>query len=210
MVKRAIVLAMLVWGAGVQAQSPRGPRRFVEVRHAAINRLLGQPASPARDAQMARILQGLLDLDALAQRALEPYWTQRTPTERQEFTSLLRQLIERNYQQNLQETLEYAIVYEPEVIDAAAGTAVVRSTARSRTDARAAPITIEYRLHQRGPDWIVYDVVTNNNSLVQTYHDSYTRIIRERGFPELLNRMRARVAALQRGTGVTANERSAP
>jgi len=210
MVKRAMVLAMVLLGGEALAQSPRGPRRFVEVRHAAVNRLLGQPASPTRDAQMARLLNGLLDLDELAQRALDPYWAQRTPAERQEFTALLRQLIERNYQQNLRETLNFAIAYEPEAIDEAAHTAVVRTTARSRTDARAAPVSIEYRLHQRGAEWVVYDVVTNNSSLVQTYHDSYTRIIRERGFPELLNRMRARVRSLQEGTGVTAGGRAAP
>lgn len=208
--KRAMILAMVLGAGAAAAQSPRGPRRFVEVRHAAVNRLLGQPATPTRDAQMARLLNGLLDLDELAQRALDPFWTQRSPAERQEFTALLRQLIERNYQQNLRDTLNFGLTYEPEVIDAAAGTAVVRATARARTDARAAPVNLEYRLRQRGGEWVVYDVVTNNSSLVQTYHDSYTRIIRERGFPELLVRMRARVAALQSGSGVSAGVRATP
>jgi ABC-type transporter MlaC component len=40
---------------------------------------------------------------------------------------------------------------------------------------------------------VVWDLVTNGSSLVQTYHDSYTRIIRERGFAELMNRLRTRV-----------------
>lgn len=210
MTKRAMVLAMVLFGAEALAQSPGGPRRFVEVRHAAVNQLLRQPAAPARDAQVARLLNGLLDLDELARRALDPYWAQRTPAERQEFITLLRQLIERNYQQNLRETSGFAVTYEPEVIDAAAGTAVVRSTARSRTDARAAPVSIEYRLLRRNNAWLVYDVVTNNSSLLQTYHDSYTRIVRTQGFPALLTRMRARVAALQSGTAVTAPSGGAP
>ena len=77
--------------------------------------------------------------------------------------------------------------------------AVVRTVARSRTDARAAAVTIEYRMRRNGNAWVVYDLVTNGSSLVQTYHDSYTRIIRDRGFPELITRLRTRVANLQSG-----------
>jgi phospholipid transport system substrate-binding protein len=206
MMKRAMVLAMVLLSGEALAQTRNGPRQFVEVRHAAVNRLLRQPAAtPQRDAQVARILNGLLDLDELAQRALDPFWAQRTPAERQEFITLLRQLIERNYQQNLRQTADFAVAYEPETINESAGTAVVRSTARSRTDARAAPVTLEYRLIRRNNAWLVYDVVTNNSSLLQTYHDSYTRIIRTQGFPALLTRMRSRVAAIQNGTAVTAS-----
>jgi ABC-type transporter MlaC component len=57
-------------------------------------------------------------------------------------------------------------------------------------------VTIDYRLQRRGEAWIVYDIVTNGASLVQSYHDAYTRIIRDpsKGFPELLRRLRTRVA----------------
>ena len=48
----------------------------------------------------------------------------------------------------------------------------------------------------------MFDLVTNGVSLVQTYHDSYSRIIRERGFAELIRRMQARVQALQTGAAV--------
>jgi ABC-type transporter MlaC component len=64
-------------------------------------------------------------------------------------------------------------------------------------------VTIDYHLRRRGNDWIVYDIVTNRSSLVQSYRDGYTRIVRDRGFPELLRRLRQRVAAL--GTGAAVN-----
>lgn len=195
----AVAIALAIPGTSF-AQSRGGPRTFVEARHTAVNRLLqvnapaGSPQATQRDGQVTRILNTMLDLDELSRRALEPYWAERTATEKQEFTGLLRQLIERNYRQNLNQSLAWGVTYEPEQIDDTQGTAVVRTVARSRTDARAAPVTIEYRLHRRGAnDWVVYDIVTNGSSLVQTYHDSYTRIIRERGFAELMNRLRTRV-----------------
>lgn len=205
-----LTAAMALVGSTAGAQLRGGPRQWIQARHVAVNRLLsthpgqGTPEAAQREARVAAVLNGMLDLDELARRALDAEWNARTPAERTQFVGLLRQLIERNYRQNLDATLGFTVSYEAETIDAATGTAVVRTVARSRTDARAAPVTIEYRLHRRGAnDWIVYDLVTNGASLVQTYHDSYTRIIREHGFPELIRRMQTRVTALQSGATVT-------
>lgn len=202
-----LVLTLTLLAATAEAQAPNGAQRWIATRHAAVTRLLqAHPTGAAleqRNAQVTRILNDMIDLQELARRSLDPFWAQRTEAERQEFLGLLRQLIERNYRQNLDRTLDFAVSYEPEQVDAAAGTAVVRTVARSRTDARAAPVTIEYRMRRSGNAWVVFDLVTNGSSLVQTYHDSYTRIIRDRGFPELITRLRARVASLQSG-GTTA------
>jgi|JI10StandDraft_1071094.scaffolds.fasta_scaffold176009_2 phospholipid transport system substrate-binding protein len=174
-------------------------RRWVETRHAAVSRLLrtnadaGTAAIATRDAQVARILNDMLDVEALGRAALNPYFGQQTPADQTEFVSLLRQLIERNYRNNLDSTLDWAVTYSP----AEAGpdrTMVVRTTARSRTNVRATPVNIEYRLSPRGAGWVVHDLVTNGSSLVQSYREAYTRIIRDRGFPELLRRLRQRVA----------------
>ena len=58
-------------------------------------------------------------------------------------------------------------------------------------------------MRRHGADWIVYDIVTNGSSLLETYHEAYTRIVRDRGFPELMRRMRQRVEALGRGGSAT-------
>ncbi len=203
-----VMLAATLAAGAAGAQPQGGPRRWIEARHVVVNRLLqmpapaGSPQAARRDAQVTGVLNQMLDLDELARLALEPHWATLTAEQRQEFVGLLRQLIERNYRQNLDSTQGFAVTYDAESIDQAAGTASVRTTARSRSDARAAPVSIEYKLRRRGSDWIVYDLVTNGSSLVSTYHDSYTRIIRERGFPELVRRMRARVEALRSGVAV--------
>ncbi|MBP6832720.1 MAG: ABC transporter substrate-binding protein [Deltaproteobacteria bacterium] len=184
------------------------PRRWVEGRLGAVSRLLSQgrdggvAATEARDAQVARILNGMLDIEELGRRALDPYFGQQSPADQATFVSLLRQLIERNYRQNLESTLDWSVTYGPST-SAADGSAVVPTTARSRTNARAEPVTIDYHLRRRDNDWIVYDIVTNRSSLVQSYRDGYTRIVRDRGFAELLRRLRQRVAAL--GTRAAVN-----
>lgn len=186
--------------------APPDPRRWVESRLGAVTRLLSQggDAGPntARDAQVARILNGMLDVEELGRRALDPYFAQQTPADQTEFVSLLRQLIESNYRHNLESTLNWTVTYGDAVVGAD-GNAVIPTTARSRTNARTEPVTIDYHLRRRGNDWVVYDLVTNRSSLVQSYRDGYTRIVRDRGFPELLRRLRQRVAAL--GSGGSAN-----
>lgn len=192
----ALGLAVWMLGASAIAQPAPSPRRWIETQQAAIQTILrASPAGAPTDPRIPRIFSGMLDIDDLARRALDTHWTGRTDAERTEFSSLLRQLIEHQYQGNLDQTLNYAVTYEPETIAPDGLTATVRSVARSRTDPRAPPVTIEYRLHRRGNGWAVHDLVTNGSSTVQTYHDQYGRIITQHGFPELLNRMRTRSAA---------------
>jgi phospholipid transport system substrate-binding protein len=202
--------AMTLSGVAGAQPAPAGadPRRWVEGRLGAVTRLLSQghdagtPALAARDAQVARILNGMLDIEELGRRALDPYFAQQSAADQGQFVSLLRQLIERNYRQNLESTLTWAVSYGAPTL-AADGSATVPTTARSRTDARTEPVTIDYHLRRRGSDWVVYDIVTNRSSLVQSYRDGYTRIVRDRGFPELLRRLRRRVEAL--GTAAATN-----
>jgi phospholipid transport system substrate-binding protein len=201
--------ASLATAPALAQPTPAGPdpRRWVEGRLGAVTRLLAQSgdagaATAARDAQVARILNGMLDIEELGRRALDPYFGQQSAADQAAFVSLLRQLIERNYRNNLESTLNWAVTYGASTA-AADGTAMVPTTARSRTNVRTEPVTIDYHLRRRGNDWIVYDIVTNRSSLVQSYRDGYTRIVRDRGFPELLRRLRQRVAAL--GTGAAVN-----
>ncbi|MDO9015828.1 MAG: ABC transporter substrate-binding protein [Deltaproteobacteria bacterium] len=201
--------ASLATAPALAQPGPAGPdpRRWVEGRLGAVTRLLAQSgdagaATAARDAQVARILNGMLDIEELGRRALDPYFGQQSAADQAAFVSLLRQLIERNYRNNLESTLSWAVTYGAGTT-AADGTVVVPTTARSRTNTRTEPVTIDYHLRRRANDWIVYDIVTNRSSLVQSYRDGYTRIVRDRGFPELLRRLRQRVAAL--GTGAAVN-----
>lgn len=201
--------ASLAAAPALAQPTPAGPdpRRWVEGRLGAVTRLLAQSgdagaATAARDAQVARILNGMLDIEELGRRSLDPYFGQQSAADQAAFVSLLRQLIERNYRNNLESTLHWAVTYGAGTAGAD-GTAMVPTTARSRTNVRTEPVTIDYHLRRRANDWIVYDIVTNRSSLVQSYRDGYTRIVRDRGFAELLRRLRQRVAAL--GTGAAVN-----
>jgi phospholipid transport system substrate-binding protein len=163
--------------------------RYLKGQHDAVVRQLRRtPESP----RIGEIVEGLLDFDTIAESALARHWAGLTPAQRQEFVSLLTQLVRRNYQGNLQRTLDYTVEYGAEQTR---GTAVtVETTARSRQNRRAPAVAIKYTLARRGNGWVVHDIDTDGVSLVRNYRNQFNRIIERDGFDALLGRMRQRLA----------------
>lgn len=191
---RTLALAALLTAAlaGV-AEAQGGPAtRFLRERNDEVNELLRTPASPERNAGVTRILSDLLDYDELARRSLGTHWESRTPAQRTEFVDLLRQLVEQQYQNNLERVLDYEIRYlsEAEI----EGGRTVATEARSRSERRQPPIEITYSVHHVGSAWRVFDVTTDGVSMVQNYQQQFNRYITSDGWDGLIRRMRERLA----------------
>lgn len=184
-------------GSGAQAQDAPTAETQLRGRHAAVQQIMRRPARGAaalatRKTQLNVALGELLDYAELARRALGTHEAQATPAQRVAFADLLRQLVERSYQKNLEGTLDYEIRY---VGSSASGSAVtVRTIAKSRANGREPEVSIDYSLHQVNGVWRVYDVATDGVSLVRTYRDGFHRIIARDGFDALLTKMRERLA----------------
>jgi phospholipid transport system substrate-binding protein len=110
-----------------------------------------------------------------------------------EFVSLLRQLVERQYQRNMESTLDYKVKWVgTEAIEEGVK---VKSSARSVTKKRQPPITIDYSMSPAGEDWQVFDIFTDDVSLVRNYKRQFRRVIKEEGWDGLINRMKKKLAA---------------
>lgn len=187
----SLALAAGLWAglpsARAEAQ-PQAAQRFLESKHDQVMRLLRAKSSASRNAKIDRMLQDLLDYQELAERSLGEHWTERSEQERSEFVELLRKLIERNYKQNLERTLDYEVRYTGAEKENDA--VLVRTTARSRENRRAPPVSIDYRLKKESGTWRVFDVVTDGVSMVNNYREQFDGIIDEDGWNGLLDRMR--------------------
>ncbi|MCA9581489.1 MAG: ABC transporter substrate-binding protein [Myxococcales bacterium] len=169
---------------------------FLEKRHEEVNRLLKKPAkgpeaTAKRDEKITKIIAELLDYDTLSKNALVDHWDDKSEKERTEFVSLLRQLVERNYRSNLENTLEFQIEYGKETKKDDA--VLVATTARSKTNKRAPAVRIDYLVESRGNDWAVTDVITDGVSMVRNYRNQFNRIIRKDGWDGLIERMRTKL-----------------
>jgi len=196
-----LALAVTLGGAltahTAAAQDAAAAQTFLRGRHDAVKQIMQRPArTPAaigqRKTQLTAALGELLDYAELARRALGPDEARATPAQRTEFSALLRQLVERSYQKNLESTVDYEIRYV-----GAAGqptNVTVRTMARSRSNGREPEVSIDYSMHQVGGAWRVFDVATDGVSLVRSYRDSFRRIIARDGFDALLVKLRERIA----------------
>lgn len=167
---------------------------FLRSKQAKVSALMKKSgSSSARDSKLQGLIDGLLDYDELAKRALDEEWDRRKAKGRERFVALLRQLVERNYRDNVRNTLDYAISYNAEVKQGEA--AVVKTVAKSTKNRRSPPITIDYSMHRVGKQWSIFDVRTDGVSLVENYRNQFRRIIRKDGWDGLMQRMEKRVAA---------------
>lgn len=194
----ALLFGFATFFGPTSAEAQSGPAtRYVQQRNEEVLRLLRRDATTdaaraQRSQEVTRILSDLLDYQELSHRALANHWDGLTEAQRREFVDLLRQLVERNYQQNLEHVVDFDISYESE--RASADGTVVTTSARSRTERRQPPVEIAYTMHLQGSAWRVFDVVTDGVSLVRNYRNQFNRIITEHNFDELIRRMRDRLA----------------
>jgi phospholipid transport system substrate-binding protein len=178
--------------APTRAESPavdvKSAETFIRARHNRVRAVLRQPDTPKRAAQLTELLGEFLDYDMLSELSLDEEWKQRSPRERKQFVSLLRRLVERQYQRNMESTLKYKVTWVgSEAIDDA--NALVKSSARSRTKKRQPPVDIDYSMRPDGKEWRVWDISTDGVSLVKNYKRQFRRVIRDEGWEGLINRM---------------------
>jgi phospholipid transport system substrate-binding protein len=70
----------------------------------------------------------------------------------------------------------------------------VHSRATSKTNPRAEPVTIDYRIVPASGSYRVQDIVTEGSSLVGNYRNQFNRILQKDGYDALIRRMKAKIA----------------
>lgn len=140
-----------------------------EMRQAAVRHRVGQ----------------IFDFEDAARRALGPYWTERTPSERAEFVALFTGLVEQVYVSRIETYRDDHINYLGESV--VRGAATVRTTVVPK---RGAEVPVDYRMHLQSGRWLVYDIVVDGVSLIENYRIQFTKIIQTSSYAELIAKMR--------------------
>ncbi|PYM05084.1 MAG: organic solvent tolerance ABC transporter substrate-binding protein [Candidatus Rokuibacteriota bacterium] len=147
---------------------------------------LARPANAdRRRAELRRVAEELFDFNEMARRALARHWADRSTQEREEFTRLFTDLLERSYLGKMENWVGEKVVFFGEFVDG--DYAAVRSKI---VTARHQEVPIEYRLYRVGQRWQAYDVLFEGVSFVATYRSQFSRIIQTSSFTALMERMR--------------------
>jgi len=138
-----------------------------------------------RRAAVHKIAHEAFDVTETARRVLARHWQARTPAERDEFTQLFADLLERTYIARLDEYGGERIRYVGESIDGELATVRARIVTRAGLE-----VPVESRMVRRGERWLIYDVLIENVSLVANYRSQFDRIVRSSSYEELVRRLK--------------------
>jgi phospholipid transport system substrate-binding protein len=140
-----------------------------------------------RHGAVRKLALDAFDFAETAKRALARHWQGRTPAEREEFVRLFADLLERTYIARIDEYGGERVRYLGETVDGEFATVRARIVTRKGTE-----VAVESRMLRRGGQWLVYDVLIENVSLVANYRAQFDRIVRTTSFDELVRRLRHR------------------
>jgi phospholipid transport system substrate-binding protein len=138
-----------------------------------------------RRAALRRIANETFDFTEMSQRALGPHWQARTPAEREEFTGLFADLLERSYIGKIELYNGEKVAYLGDAVDGDFATVRTTLVTKQGTD-----VPIVYRMARRGEHWLVYDVSIEGVSLVANYRAQFNKIIQTSGYASLVQRLR--------------------
>jgi phospholipid transport system substrate-binding protein len=71
----------------------------------------------------------------------------------------------------------------------------VKSSAKSVKKKRQPPVTIDYSMSPAGEEWKVFDIFTDDVSLVKNYKRQFRRVIADEGWNGLIDRMEKKLHA---------------
>ena len=197
MLKRCALALVLVLPSLALAASGLSPMATLKQKNGEVDKLLrtkvdkGSPAEQKQKDDIKKMAATLLDYDELAQKSLAQHWDKLTPAQRTEFVSTLRELIERNYVKQLRTNLDYQVQYKNE--ENAGAEATVTTVVKVKSAGKNTDAEIVYKMRKLPEGWRVWDVITDEVSLVRNYRTQFNKIITEQSYDALIKKMKSKL-----------------
>jgi phospholipid transport system substrate-binding protein len=198
---RRIVFVLIALFSVPAFAAPGPGTTAVQKANDAISALLKQkvaPNSPAEKALTAKVtasVRNFLDIDQLGKSAMADQWSKLTKPQQDEFLKVLRELIEANYINGLRANLAYTVEYTGETTDKD-GHVVVNTKVTAQRKGRPYTIAIDYVLVKDNASLRAFDINTDGVGLVANYRTMFNKLITDKGFPALIQKMKDKLAAI--------------
>jgi phospholipid transport system substrate-binding protein len=129
----------------------------------------------------------IFDFSEISRRSLAVHWQARTAAERQQFVTLFGDLLEHSYISKIEAYSGEKILYVGETMDGNQAVVRTRIVGKQGTE-----IPVDYRMLVDGGRWRAYDVSIEGVSLVANYRSQFNSIIQRSGYPNLVDKLKAR------------------
>src|SRR5439155_15682037 len=131
----------------------------------------------------------LLDYAELSRRSMADKWATLTQTQRDQFVASFRDLLEHKYVKQIRSNLDYVMQYKGEEV--AGDEATVSTVVKVKTKGKSTDAEIVYKVHKVGGAWLVWDIITDDISMVSNYKSQFVKILNEKGYDELIKKIKA-------------------
>jgi phospholipid transport system substrate-binding protein len=135
--------------------------------------------------QLREIVYTRFDFEEMAKRSLGSHWRRLNPQQQKEFVSAFTELLETTYADKIDLYEGQQVEYIGETIDKNYAEVNTRVIGKNRQT-----YTVDYKLHEIGGKWRIYDVIAENISLVNNYRSQFNRVIVNSSIEELIKRIR--------------------
>ncbi|HEX3177675.1 MAG TPA: ABC transporter substrate-binding protein [Methylomirabilota bacterium] len=193
LLRTALACTLLVLLAATRQALAGVPTDQLRMQVDRVLKLLDDPALKAPDkanerrVAVRKVAEDIFDFGETAKRSLGRHWAARTPQERDEFTKLFGDLLERSYISKIELYGGEKIQYVGDRIEG--DTAIVQSKLLTKSGGE---VPIDYRMLRKGDRWLVYDVVIEGVSLVSNYRTQFNKIIQTSSYQDLVKKMKTR------------------
>lgn len=146
-----------------------------------------------RLAKVQAIILPRFDTQEMAKRTLGRHWSTRTSEEQAEFIQLFTDLVEKSYRQTLDRyTHDVKIALDHERVEGAFAEVDTNLTSPVQNEL----IAISYRLHTVGDQWLIYDMIIDNVSMVRNYRAQFDRILGKSTYSDLIDTIKRKLHEL--------------
>jgi phospholipid transport system substrate-binding protein len=153
----------------------------------------GKEHRQIRLAKLKEIALPHFDSQEIAKRTLGSHWRDRTEEERKEFIQLFTALVEKTYSHSLDRySRNVQFFYDNERIE----DKFAEVDTRILDPSQSKTFSISYRLHKVGEQWLIYDVVIENVSLIRNYRNQFNRILAKSSYDDLLKSIQKKLDQL--------------
>jgi len=137
---------------------------------------------------LREILLVRFDFAAMAKESLGTRWND-LKGKQKEFVSVFTDFVEHSYMSTLGSYRGEKIVYDHDRSDGESAEVDTRVVGGEGN-----PIKIEYKLHRTDGQWMVYDAVIDDVSLVGNYRSQFARILHRASLEELIQTLHAKAS----------------
>ena len=185
-----LILPLLIFSSDALAESPTEQLQKTIDSIIEVLKTIRSPQDIERNrSSLRQLLLTRFDFAAMAQRSLGNRWDDLNGNQ-QEFVSVFTDFVEHAYMSTLGSYRGERVMYDADRVDGKSAEVNTRVVG-----GEGAPIKIGYKLHLTGREWMVYDAVIDDVSVIGNYRTQFARILRTASLEELLQNLRTKVAS---------------